>query len=126
MRGSWVQIPPRPVDVKLMFSVILRNNSMVECFFHTENVLGSNPSYATMDKNLIVFCKKIINDNPYGILSSCVYYGKYIRTQTLSKDLFVCIEVDKDKYIKIDTTLCVGCNVCTQMCKFGALCGEEN
>lgn len=32
----------------------------------------------------------------------------------------------QDKKVKIDTTLCVGCNVCAQMCKFGALCGEEN
>jgi len=29
----------------------------------------------------------------------------------------------KDKKAGVDPTLCVGCGVCTQMCKFGALCG---
>ena len=28
----------------------------------------------------------------------------------------------RDKKAVIDTTLCIGCEVCTQMCKFGALC----
>ena len=27
----------------------------------------------------------------------------------------------KDKKAKIDPTLCIGCKVCTQMCKTGAL-----
>ena len=27
----------------------------------------------------------------------------------------------RDKKVKIDNTLCIGCKVCTQMCKFGAL-----
>ena len=30
----------------------------------------------------------------------------------------------KDGKVEIDETLCVGCGVCTQLCKFGALCGE--
>ena len=30
----------------------------------------------------------------------------------------------KDGKVSIDQTLCVGCNVCTQLCKFGALGGE--
>ena len=29
----------------------------------------------------------------------------------------------RDKKVKIDNTLCIGCKVCTQMCKFGALEG---
>jgi indolepyruvate ferredoxin oxidoreductase alpha subunit len=31
----------------------------------------------------------------------------------------------RDKKAQIDPTLCIGCKVCTQMCKFGALDGEE-
>ena len=27
----------------------------------------------------------------------------------------------KDNKARIDTTLCIGCKVCTQMCKFDAL-----
>ena len=29
------------------------------------------------------------------------------------------------KKAAIDPTLCIGCEVCTQMCKFGALVGNE-
>ena len=32
----------------------------------------------------------------------------------------------RDGKVKIDNTLCIGCKVCTQMCKFGALGGSEN
>lgn len=32
----------------------------------------------------------------------------------------------RDGKVKIDNTLCIGCKVCTQMCKFGALCDSEN
>ena len=31
----------------------------------------------------------------------------------------------EDGRVKIDTTLCVGCGVCKQLCRFGALGGEE-
>lgn len=35
------------------------------------------------------------------------------------------ISIDSGK-AKIDTTLCVGCNVCSQLCPFGAINGGEN
>ena len=31
-----------------------------------------------------------------------------------------------DKKARIDSTLCVGCDVCTQLCAFGAIESEEN
>lgn len=31
----------------------------------------------------------------------------------------------RDKQIKLDATLCTGCGVCTQLCKFGALGGDK-
>ena len=31
-----------------------------------------------------------------------------------------------DRKVSVDPTLCVGCGVCTQLCKFDAFCGKEN
>ena len=44
-------------------------------------------------------------------------------------DSFIVIDRLNKKYndgkAKIDSTLCVGCGVCEQLCKFGALCENQ-
>ncbi len=69
----------------------------------------------------------IISRRPCALLKSVKHPGPIAVSQDKCKSCKACMKIGcpaismKDKKAVIDTTLCTGCGVCTQLCKFGAL-----
>ncbi len=69
----------------------------------------------------------IISRRPCALLKSVKHPGPISVNQEKCKSCKACMKIGcpaismKDKKAVIDNTLCTGCGVCTQLCKFGAL-----
>ena len=69
----------------------------------------------------------IISRRPCALLKEVKHNPPLKVDETKCKSCKMCMKIGcpaiamKDGKAKIDTTLCVGCGVCSQMCKFGAL-----
>ena len=69
----------------------------------------------------------IISHRPCALLKEVKHNPPLVVDQDKCKSCKMCMKIGcpaiamKDNKAKIDPTLCVGCGVCSQMCKFGAL-----
>ena len=69
----------------------------------------------------------IISRRPCALLKEVKHNPPLVVDQDKCKSCKICMKIGcpaiamKDNKAKIDPTLCVGCGVCSQMCKFGAL-----
>ena len=72
----------------------------------------------------------VISRRPCVLLKSVKMPGPILEDREKCKGCRLCMSIGcpsismKDGKVSIDQTLCVGCNVCTQLCRFGALGGE--
>ena len=72
----------------------------------------------------------IISRSPCALLKEVKHYPPLKVDETKCKSCKMCMKIGcpaiamKNGKAKIDTTLCVGCGVCSQMCKFDALKAE--
>ncbi len=73
----------------------------------------------------------IISRRPCALLKTVKHPGPITADPDKCKGCKACMKIGcpaismKDGKVSIDTTLCVGCGVCKQLCKFGALDGKE-